>query len=188
MKHYYEKIGENWFSYAEFYKVLASVLPDKSTIVEIGCWKGRSTACMGVEIINSEKNIDFYAVDAWQYIPTTEQPVENQDMFDDVYIEFLQNIEPIEGNVKVIKETSIEASKKFNDGSIDFIFIDASHHYEDVKNDIQAWLPKLKRDGVIAGHDYFTSVHPGVKKAVDEMFKDGADTIFEQNVWCYGKE
>ena len=190
MKHFYkdEKFGEDWFSYADFYKKVVELLPKdkKSTIVEVGCWKGKSTSYMGVEIINSGKDIDFYAVDAWKYIPTTEQPVSNQEMFDNVYKLFLENIKPIENNIKIIKDNSIEASKKFKNNSIDFIFIDASHKYEDVLKDLNAWFPKLKENGMISGHDYFTRVHPGVKKAVDEFFDNNIETFYNENVWCSG--
>jgi hypothetical protein len=45
--------------------------------------------------------------------------------------------------------------------------IDGDHSYEAVKADIQAWLPKMKRGGVISGDDY---MWPGVKKAAEEAF------------------
>jgi hypothetical protein len=52
---------------------------------------------------------------------------------------------------------------------VDFLFIDANHTYEFVRNDIQMWLPKMKPGSVMAGHDYNMS-HPGVIQAVNEMF------------------
>ena len=64
---------------------------------------------------------------------------------------------------------SIGASTQFDDASIDAIYIDGDHRYEAVKNDIKAWLPKVKPGGIVAGHDYGWD---GVKKAVDEIFGD----------------
>ena len=49
---------------------------------------------------------------------------------------------------------SIEASKKFEDNSIDFIHFDGNHNADYVRDEIFAWQPKLKKDSVIAGHDY----------------------------------
>lgn len=55
-------------------------------------------------------------------------------------------------------------------GPFDFIFIDADHSYEGVRDDIQRWWPKLKPGGVMAWHDYRHNDYPGVEKAVDEIF------------------
>lgn len=67
---------------------------------------------------------------------------------------------------------SISASKRFKNNSLDFVFIDAAHDYESVKADILAWLPKVKNNGILAGHDYYPE-HPeycGVYQAVHEIF------------------
>lgn len=66
---------------------------------------------------------------------------------------------------------SSETAQGYDDKSLDFVFIDADHAYENVKRDINAWLPKIKSGGILAGHDYI-STHSGVKRAVDELFKD----------------
>jgi len=58
----------------------------------------------------------------------------------------------------------------YQDHSLDFVFIDANHYYEGVKNDLDAWLPKVKDSGIIAGHDYNPVSWPGVIKAVHEVF------------------
>jgi len=187
MEHFYDTIGENWFSYADFYKKIVNNLSDNSIIVEVGCWKGRSTCCLGVEIYNSNKNIILNCVDAWKYIPTTEQPISNQEEFDRVYLEFLSNTTPFDKFINVIRKSSIEASTLFPDETVDFIFIDANHTYESVKEDSIIWLPKLKKGGIIAGHDYFTKVHAGVKQAVDEIFGNKIHLIPEQNVWIFKK-
>ncbi len=55
------------------------------------------------------------------------------------------------------------------DQSLDFVFLDASHTYEDVKNDICLWLPKVRYGGVLAGDDYTDKFSDGVVKAVDEQ-------------------
>ena len=60
--------------------------------------------------------------------------------------------------------------KKFQDGWLDFVYIDANHQYEYVLEDIKLWTPKVKKGGVIGGHDYHSSA--GVKQAVNEVYKD----------------
>jgi hypothetical protein len=53
-----------------------------------------------------------------------------------------------------IREMSVEASKDFEDGSLDFVYIDANHQEKYAYEDIAAWAPKVKAGGVVAGHDY----------------------------------
>lgn len=50
---------------------------------------------------------------------------------------------------------------------LDFVYIDAAHDYESVCSDIAHWAPKVKRGGLICGHDY--GKESGVKEAVDEF-------------------
>jgi hypothetical protein len=52
------------------------------------------------------------------------------------------------------------------------VFLDAGHSYEDVKQDIALWGPHVARGGILCGHDY-TDDFPGVRRAVDEVGKDG---------------
>ena len=74
-------------------------------------------------------------------------------------------------NVDIIKGDSIEVSTTFPNQFFDFVYIDANHSYESVKKDIVAWLPKVKRNGVLCGHDY-SSQCEGVMKAVSELIPD----------------
>ena len=72
--------------------------------------------------------------------------------------------------ISFFKMTSEKAAKFFTDGCLDLVFIDANHTYPFVKQDIQLWLPKIKKGGIICGHDYNDFMHVGVKQAVDEIF------------------
>lgn len=160
--------GEGWFSYPSLYSEMVKRFPSGSRFVEVGCWKGKSSAYMAVEIINSHKDIEFFCVDTWQ------GSVEHEGMKELplLYDIFLENMLPVQEYYFPLKMTSLEAAKKFKDKSLDFVFIDASHEYEDVKNDILAWYPKVKEGGVIAGHDFYIDEYdwfPGVKKAVQEI-------------------
>jgi len=65
MEHFYNTIGEDWFTYQELYSNMVEYFPDNSLFIEVGSWKGRSTSYMAVEIANSEKNIKFDCIDTW---------------------------------------------------------------------------------------------------------------------------
>lgn len=71
----------------------------------------------------------------------------------------------------VIRLPSVEAANVVADGSQDFVFIDGEHTYEAVREDIAAWLPKLRPGGLLCGHDYANDQFPfgrSVKRAADE--------------------
>jgi hypothetical protein len=55
------------------------------------------------------------------------------------------------------------------DGSLDFVFIDAEHTTPAVITDITLWLPKVRKGGIMCGHDYNM---PQVRAGVDKMCKD----------------
>lgn len=164
------QFGEDWFTYANLYKSMVQKFPSGSRFVEIGSWKGKSSSFMAVELANSNKNIEFYCVDTW------EGSVEHKDIdnIDLLYYQFTLNMKPVEKYYKSIRASSLEAASLFSDKSLDFVFIDASHEYEDVKKDIQTWLPKIKKGGVLAGHDYYLGYDyfPGVKKAANECLSN----------------
>ena len=186
MEHFYknESFGEDWFTYPNLYREFIGILPNESTFVEVGSWKGKSMAFFAVEMINSGKNIDCFAVDTWR--GSSEHSNDPNVVNDTLYELFTNNIKPVEDYVTSIRKPSVEASNDFRDNSIEIVFIDAAHEYEPVKEDINAWLPKVRNGGLIAGHDYLL---PSVKKAVDEIF--GNRVMFRnsmENCWIVQKQ
>ena len=67
-------------------------------------------------------------------------------------------------------------------GKVDFVYIDASHNYEDVKADIAFYLPFINDGCIIAGHD-FSEKFKGVQQAVVEAFPKANITIYEDSSW-----
>ena len=64
---------------------------------------------------------------------------------------------------------SVEAARLLNDEYFDVVYIDASHDYESVKQDIHVWYPKVKKGGYLAGHDWSTdTVRVAVKEFADK--------------------
>lgn len=177
MEHYYQ-LTEGWFNYTELYSDMVNKFPTNSHFVEIGTWQGTSSVYMGVEIVNSGKKIKFDCVDPW---------VDQNNGYDHDYAfnKFLENIKPLSSVINYHKLASVEASKLYSNESLDFVFIDGAHDYENVKNDINAWYPKIKNGGVIAGHDYV--IPSPVQVAVDEFFKDNNIQLFK-NCWIYNKK
>lgn len=84
-----------------------------------------------------------------------------------------QAVERSGGRASIMKMTTREASTLLPDGTLDFVFIDADHSYQAVKDDIACWAPKVKAGGWVGGHDY-NRKFPGVVQAVREVAGDPA--------------
>ena len=182
MNHFYENI-QGWFYYADIYSNAVVEAINPAHFVEVGAWKGRSSAYMIVEIINSGKDIKFDVVDTWK---GSDEEAHKNDLYvqsDSLYDLFISNLKPVEKYYTPKRMTSIEASKLYEDNSLDFVLLDAGHTYEDVKADILAWLPKVKKRAVLTGDDY-REEWPGVIQAVEELIP--TRTIQGYN-WIYRK-
>jgi predicted O-methyltransferase YrrM len=70
----------------------------------------------------------------------------------------MKAISGFEERALMLRMYSSQAAKLFPDGSLDFIYIDANHKYDYVKEDIELWWPKLKSGGMISGHDYMPEI------------------------------
>lgn len=159
----FETLPEGYFSFEDVqeYRKLANKVPKNGTICEIGVFKGRSL-CSIADIILSN-NITVYAVDTFKGTPGEHSEEEVRGMQQT----FLDNLHKygLEEHVIVICMDSISASKKISDKIIDLLFIDADHSKEAVISDIRNWLPKVKRFGIVAGHDlHFEGVEAALKE------------------------
>jgi hypothetical protein len=76
-----------------------------------------------------------------------------QEQMDDQYNIFREEMKDIPF-VKIIRDYSFNAVKNFPDEYFDFIYIDADHTFEGCYQDICDWYPKVKKGGVLCGHDY----------------------------------
>jgi len=181
MKHIYENVS-GWFTFPNLYSNMVKKFSENSHFVEIGTWAGKSATYMAVEIINSGKKIKFDCIDTWEGSP--EHMNFSEIINDTLYSDFLKNIEPVKENINPVKLDSIKASVLYADESLDFVFIDATHEYENVKNDINAWFPKVKRGGILAGHDYPT--WQGVVQAVNEFLQKENYNLNINSESCWG--
>jgi predicted O-methyltransferase YrrM len=136
-------------------------------IAEVGSWMGRSTTAMAD---NMQGAATIIAVDTWG--GSEELKSYLSDKPDDfVYNVFCKNLKHhIEsGRVSPLRLPSVEAARKLQangNAGFDMVFIDASHDYENVKADIQAWKPLVRPGGLLCGHDWG---HPPVVQAVREI-------------------
>lgn len=185
MENYYQDV-QGWFSPSdkEVYDLALNTYGSESIFVEIGSFKGRSSVAMAVDILNSGKSIKFYCIDTWNGSAEHQagQPFEDKDVVDgSLYDIFLRNIEPIKDFIIPIRKSSIEASHDFLDNSVSFLFLDASHDYDSVKNDLNAWKSKMKNGSILSGHDWSWG---SVQRAVNEFCSENSLSLdVTCNVW-----
>jgi predicted O-methyltransferase YrrM len=178
--HYYHSL-EGWFNMEAQYLELLDATPEGGTFVELGCYKGKSTSFIGVEIHKRKRDINFFAVDSFQGATnsTDANEIKAYEGISEIEESYTYNVSLIGNKIKTIVSLTDEAAQYFEDGSVDVIFVDGGHSYEVVKADILAWLPKMKPNGIMAGHDY--NAWEGVNKAVTEIF--GTPHKVENDCW-----
>ena len=180
IKHNYQSI-EGWFNMEAQYLELLNHCPDGGTFVELGCFKGKSTSFIVTEILNQNRKVNFTTIDSFEGSTNSSDANEVQayNGITNIEKDFILNMGKLLKKCQYKKCLSHEGADYFEDGSVDILFVDAGHSYEAVKQDIEAWLPKMKPNGIIAGHDY--TAWAGVKKAVDEKF--GTPHKVENDCW-----
>lgn len=115
--------------------------------VEVGveCGLYSETLC------KANPKIDLISVDAWTAYKGYRDHVSQSKL--DGFMEITKKrLEPY--NARVIKGFSMDVVKQFKDGSLDFVYIDGNHEYQQTVNDVAEWQKKVKIGGIVAGHDY----------------------------------
>jgi predicted O-methyltransferase YrrM len=152
------------------------------TIVEVGCYQGRSTRALADHCPGT-----VYAVDPWQgYYPQDDGAPAKWLDCDAAGRAFGANLADhlLTGKVIAIQATFEQAMPELKRrglcGLADLVFIDGDHRYEEVLGDISRALSFVRPGGTIAGHDYRHKDWPGVKRAVDEAVEG---FMLEHSIW-----
>jgi hypothetical protein len=166
--------GQEWWLFKH-----ALDLPAGSVILEIGSFRGRSTACLALGCLGSDKRV--YAVDTFN---GNDVDFSERDFF----ATFKSNLDSV-GLFKYVRpvvSTSGEAAKSWNT-PIDMLFIDGSHAFDDVAGDFQGFYPHVKDGGLIAFHDV-VETWPDVVRCWKEL----AEPNLTEHAWCatiaYGRK
>ncbi len=168
-----------WFNYQDFYKMIANKNYD--VLVEVGVWKGHSISFLANQMKELGYDCDIYGVDLWDETYKWEgndQLRSQVPYLYDIYNE-IKKQNGVYDMITDLKGMSWDMSNNFEDGTVDFVFIDADHEYDSVVKDIKSWLPKMKKGGIISGHDYDNPC--GVKEAVNDLIEDFK--ISSDGVW-----
>lgn len=152
--------------------------------VEIGCAYGQHLDT----ILKNTKIEKLYGVDP--YLNYREyrgdrmnMPQNNMDL---LYMLVKNRLLYYKDRVELIRKKSEEAYGDFGDSSLDFVYIDGNHFEEYIKQDLNFWWPKIKKGGMLCGHDYDHPGFPHVTAIVNLFFKNlNIEVIDLKNYnWC----
>lgn len=173
---------EGWFSEqdANFVSDICANIKN-GMVVELGLFAGRSTAVMAP--ICLKNNTHYYAIDNFRGSanPKDEATQHQQKRDMKALFEFNMKSLNILSSIHVVQMDSSVSAHIFNDGKIDFCFIDADHSPNAVQKDISAWWPKIRNGGIIGGHDYPSPLQSVVNQFAKER---GVDVITGGRCWA----
>jgi len=143
---------------------------------EIGVDRGRYSE----QICQANPGVQLYCVDPWivygGYIEMRLQDRLNSNMRATV-----RRLKPFGCIVK--QAFSMDAVKEFEDGSLDFVYVDGNHTYEYVVQDIAEWSRKVRSGGMVSGHDYMRSRDPVKSPCHVIEAVDGYTTSYKISPW-----
>lgn len=122
------------------------------TGAEIGVERGQFSK----RLCTSNPGLKLYCIDPWLAFPDYREHI-TQSKLDRFFSETQQRLAPY--NCTIIRKTSIDAAADIPNKSLDFIYIDANHSLLHIIQDLCHWIPKVRRGGVISGHDYARSTN-----------------------------
>ena len=145
--------------------------------VEVGVWKGDYSSV----ILNGWRGTQSHTlVDPYKHFPCPpnglrdKQCTLSQYVFDEVYANVSRRMEISYGErVHMFRDVSVKAAQETPNTSLGFAYIDARHDYDAVLEDVEAWWPKVRPGGIIAGHDF---THLPLARAVVKFLRIHART------------
>lgn len=156
-------------------KTLNRILKNPKLGVEIGVASGKTSKTL----LQRMPRLTLYLVDPWENQPYQKYMVyQTKKSYKAHFIKQREVALELTDFAKdrriIVQDFSVNASKQFEDGFFDFVFIDADHRYKSVMKDMNSWFLKVREGGVFCGHDYGGRRSPGreevqVRKAVDEF-------------------
>lgn len=142
--------------------LLKSVNKKEFVGIELGCGDGDTT----LHLLSNLPNLTLYGIDP--YIGYDDFNGHNPaEMLAGNFVNTMRKIDSYKDRFTLYRDISDNVVDKFEDESLDFIFIDGLHSYEQVLKDCENYYPKIKKGGLFSGHDY--RVIDSVNRAVNEF-------------------
>ena len=169
------------FDFQHFYQRIAKELPNNARLAEVGIANGDSVIYLAQELKNLGKDFKIYAIDNMGYGGFFQMKT--------IYENIIKS--GLGDYIEVMPYASLDCAKMFNDGFLDFVYIDSSHTYKETKQEVIEWYNKVKDEGILAGHDFNADeVNRAVSQIVPKTFirADIADREFETEKVLHSEE
>jgi predicted O-methyltransferase YrrM len=154
-------LPQGWFHHGA--EVLALVERHRPMVtVELGSWRGASAIALA-RLVRQWRG-EVFCVDTWM---GTAADVPGGPL---MLAECARSarLACVSGSIRFINATTLDAATWWT-LPVDFLYVDADHSYQSVRDDLAAWVPHVRAGGLIAGDDYESTVFPGVTRAWDEF-------------------
>lgn len=171
-----------WFNFSGFYDEVARVLPSPCHIVEVGVLFGCSASYLAKRLRQMNKDFYFDLVDTFDEKnlgPESRSIIELHKSFRNAFDHYAKATALDGPNITVKPVTGLNAAWSYPMRSLDFVFLDGDHSQANVQMEIEAFRPRMKQGGILAGHD---TQNEDVMRAVTHCF----GRAWEQkpgNVW-----
>jgi hypothetical protein len=150
----------------------ASKLEEGMTAVELGSYLGGSIARLTSKLQERNINCKIYAIDNWlcNNISGASLTWSNLSEHKEIFpkYQFYMKQLGFDAFIETIVSDTIEAAKRFEDNSVNYIFFDACHGYDGVRAELKAWLPKFNDRCFAFIHDF---PDKAIQKAVFDTVK-----------------
>lgn len=148
---------DGWLSDQEAFGLqqTASKLPRNATVVEIGSWQGKSTYCIAAGLRSGK----IYAIDPFNADAgsdaDSQKEYQQKGSGKNLLEQFNDNMQRLKVSSKIIVRQGYSQNFYLEFKEIDFLFIDGDHSIEGCTSDFNLYAPALKKNGIIAFHDYY---------------------------------
>lgn len=142
--------------------LITQLVPPNGKMVEVGTDRGD----FAFEVIKELPSLDLTCVDPWETtVDDISDPHTNRDR--NIDKEVTEN--KLRGKATIQQKKSLEFVTQVLDESLDCAYLDGDHYRPGFDNDLEAWWPKIKPGGILAGHDLTGEWEPWIRAAVEEF-------------------
>jgi SAM-dependent methyltransferase len=125
---------------------------------QIGVEVGVERGVYSEVLCRENPGVQLYCIDAWRTYRGYKDHVDQQKL-NRFYEETQARLAPYP-RATLVRAFSQTAVKDFAIGSLDFVYIDAAHDFQNCTNDIAEWGRRVRPGGIIAGHDFASYAWP----------------------------
>jgi len=167
-------------------KLLRSIIEPNGVGAEIGVYKGGLIR----PILNQLKPEKLHLIDPWYHLGArwTWGKEDRSTMKAVTAILHTFEKELVNRQVDIHIGNDLKILPTFKNNYFDWVYLDTTHKYEQTKEELQILKQKVKKDGVIAGDDWYTEpnhIHFGVCKAVREFIQsEPYEMVLEDSELC----